>query len=772
MADTVFDYQQQIEDLGNLKQKIDQENDNYTIRKTRANLFFDDDAMVEYLASVRFPSDQLGALKYKNIDGELYYEDPNGTNKIDGKSYSIEFPNNEAVGFFGDKITPNLIPASTFLADVGGGMYGLKEGFKRGLDILKKRPSLTRNPWVTGGILFGSAAIGGFGGTFIAGGGTRGGRELLIDNFYNAPPEELAAAIRDLNISSSFSLIPFGVSTKPTATLLSKFSGKEDTLRYLSELRGSTDETIAEAKRLGFDMTPAEASVLGSRARTIQYTLSRQPEIQKIPAFYSNRAAQVRETIEVYADSMGSGKTVGDINTRVKEAGERALNELTRRRRARATKLYNYIKEHPEGIKVDGVDGVMDLIDSKLAGELLNDAGKVIRTVEPDPNTVEALTQLRKLLFDADGNLIDDLASLDARRTSSMQDLINKVSGTGDFSIITGIRDNLTSLMDEAEPIYALARRVYDPTKPALQLVEKSSIGKLGKLMTDKQTATAMKNLFDPNVSIKSLRNSRRVLQAVDANLFKDVKKEFILQQLDRVTKETLEQGLPRFQKYFAQGNIKRMMKEMLEPEEFDNFYRMNDLMGQAFSIHRGGSVTQPLLAEAERLGAEALGSGTKSLKTFLSLLRLPGRFATGQTGDELIANISRKQQDKYFQALTDVLVDPDATKSLDEVYNFVNANNWGLLQTATRGVVEGVEAVTEPSEQPYTGGQIDKRYEDLRNQIESIDPSAGASLDTVPVFEPETGLMPQELLSPTIIPDPRDREIAMRRQLGIAGLV
>ena len=56
-------------------------------------------------------------------------------------------------------------------------------------------------------------------------------KKIYIDNFYNAPPEELAAAIRDLNISSSFSLIPFGVSTKPTATLLNKFSGKDDALK-------------------------------------------------------------------------------------------------------------------------------------------------------------------------------------------------------------------------------------------------------------------------------------------------------------------------------------------------------------------------------------------------------------------------------------------------------------------------------------------------------------------------------------------------------------
>ena len=53
----------------------------------------------------------------------------------------------------------------------------------------------------------------------------------------------------------------------------------------------------------------------------------------------------------------------------------------------------------------------------------------------------------------------------------------------------------------------------------------------------------------------------------------------------------------------------------------------------------------------------------------------------------------------------------------------------------------------------------------------ENIDAVQVPQIDQ-PLFEPESDLAPTELLSPTIIPDPRDREIAMRRQLGIAGLV
>ena len=767
MSETIFDYNQQIENLGLLKNQIKQQQDNYTLRKARANLFFDDNAMIEYLASERFPNDNQGALKYKNIDGELYYENPNGEAVFGGKKYSKEFPNNEAVGFLGDKVVPNLVPFSTFSADVGGGMVGAKRGFEKG----QKLSQSFKHPLAKAAVILSSTGIGATLGTTIFGTGARVGREGLIDMFYNAPPEEIAAALQDLETSAKFSLIPFGTGTTGTANLVMKFKGNKDALQYLINLRGSTDETIQEAKRLGFDLTSAQAGRIGSRGQQLQYFLSRQPEITKITQFYDSQAAQISATIREMADSFGSGKTVGDINTRIKDTGVDVLEELTRRRKERATRLYNIIKEAPEGIRVNKVQSVVDSIDSKIAGEVLNSSGKVIRTIEPDPNTVKVLTEFRKTFYDADGALIDDLATLDARRTSSMQKIIKSTQdeGTGDFGLLLGLRDDLTKLMDESEPLYALARRVYDPTKPSLQLVEKSVIGKFGKLMTDKQTSTAMKNLFDPDVSIKSLRNARRVLQTADPELFQDVKKQFILGQLDKFSKlGNLQKGMPNFQKYFLDPKVDGMMKEMLSPEEYTNFYRMNELVGKAFSVPTSGSPTQPLSAEFENLAQEALGTGTNALKLFYATARVPGRILSGQIGDDLVANISAKQRDKYFEAMTEVLLDdPNAAKTLDDVFNYVSTKEFGLKQSLIRGGDEGIEAITEPSEKPYTGEQRGDYIQDLEKQIDAL--SNPQSMNVTP---PKPTLAPQQMMSPTILPNEDDREIAMRRQTGIAGLV
>jgi len=772
---------QDINKTGELGFAQQKESDNYTIRKAKSHLFFDDDTRIDFLASERFPGDPMGSMKYVNIDGDLYYQNPNGEKVFNGTKYTKEFPNNEAVGFFGDKVVPNLMPASTFVADVGGGMAGAKFGFKQGLRLIANPANpATKNPYVAGAVLLGSTAAGGFGGNYLLGGVARTGREATIDQFYSLPPEEIAAAHNDLLISSAFSLIPFGQGSMGTAKLLNVFNKDPDALKYLVELRGTTDETIQEAKRFGFDLTPAQADQIGSRGADLQYFLSRQPDARKITQFYDSQAMQISEAIRTFADDIGSqsGK-VGDVNTRLVDTSKRVLDELTAKRKQRATRLYNILKESPGGIKVNHMDNVIDLIDSKIAGEVLDESGKVVNVIRPADETVKNLEKFKKMFFDKDGVLVEDLMELDARRTTEMKKLAFALQGegTGDAGTIFGIMDNMTALMDESAPMYRQARRVYDPNKPALQLVEKSAIGRFGKIMTDKQTATAMKNLFDPNVSLKSLRNSRRILQAADPELFKDIKKQFILDQYDKFFRaESLQKGMPGFQKYFSGNKTEAMMKEMLEPEEFANFSRMNELMGMAFKIPTSGSQTQPLTEMASQLAHEGLGGKTKAAQTALALINLPGRFFQGQLGQDIVGRIAKDQQQGYLNILTDQLLEgPDTIKNLDEVYNFFNTNEFMIKQTGLRGGVEGYQGITEPSVQPYTGNEQPAQpeqpgYEDLLNQINSMSPTDGAM--NQPAFDmPSSDLAPPQMLSPTILPDEKDREIAMRQIGGLGSL-
>ena len=96
----------QISSAGEKKDMLDRAQDDYLLRKTKSYLFFDDDTEVEFLASQRFPNDPQGALRYKNINGELFYVDDQG-------ELQKEFPDNNAVNSYMETVVPNLVPAAT-----------------------------------------------------------------------------------------------------------------------------------------------------------------------------------------------------------------------------------------------------------------------------------------------------------------------------------------------------------------------------------------------------------------------------------------------------------------------------------------------------------------------------------------------------------------------------------------------------------------------------------------------------------------------------------
>ena len=79
-------------------------------RAARASLFFDDDAMIEYLASQRFPNDPSAAMRYEMRDGEIVFQDDEG-------NLVPEFDFGEDGSLVGEYLVPNLAPAVTFAAD-------------------------------------------------------------------------------------------------------------------------------------------------------------------------------------------------------------------------------------------------------------------------------------------------------------------------------------------------------------------------------------------------------------------------------------------------------------------------------------------------------------------------------------------------------------------------------------------------------------------------------------------------------------------------------
>ena len=759
MADT---FEERLADLQR-KERIDKEiNSDFVSKTVKSSLFFDENSEIDFLASQRFPNDPLASYKYRFIGDELYYEDPEGDFTQDGKRYSKEFVVPTDSGIFGlnvpnNYIYPNLVPAATFAADLTGGLKGAQFGFRQGLKLVSN-PALpfTKSPLTAALTVLGTTAIGGFGGNAVVGGAARGARELGISSFYNLPPEEIEEAYKDLLISSGFSAIPFGAG--PSRQLLNKFRGKEDTLNYLLNLRKSESEIIEEAKRLGFDLTPAEATAIGTKARSIQGFINRQAETEKIFNFYNNRNARIRQAVTNFADGLADIKSTDDVSRVLQDISQKALDKVHAARKANAKVIYDSLENAPERIQFDA-SSIVKMIDDKLTDKAL------------DPDLRKGLESYKELMFDADGNLITDLMSMHQRRSGSIGNLI----ATADpytKKVLNDIKRQMTANMDEAsDGVYALARKVYDPTQPNVLSYERGIIASLSKLVKDPQTAKAVKTLFNPRATESALRTAKNQLKDVDPEAFQLVKKEYFLQTLDDFTKGTFDEGLPRFKNFFQTGNAQKMVNALLEPEEVADLNKLIDLMDRAYSVAKSGSPTQPLRALEKELMSETGGLGSGAINTMLSIIRLPGRIATGQVGDEILENIKYKQAESYYKALADVLFDPDASKSIDEAYNYLSSLGYLGGQTSLDVLGEGVEAVREPSERPYTGeaGRRALEGDNLQSQLDSALESFRPS--NIPIVPPANAVTPDAMLSETVLPNPDDREIARRLVTGRGGI-
>lgn len=768
-------YQEQIDFLKQQKNQRTVEDPDYALRKAKAALFFDDQSMLEFLAAERFPDDPLAAYRYEMIDGDIFYRD-------DAGELQREFERPEDAGVLDEYLYPNIVPATTVVADMAGAIKGGQKGFEQGVKLAQRSP--VKHPAALAGIVLGSTAVGGATGAGVTGAAARGARGLLIDQFYNLPPEELEAAAKDLGLSVAFSAIPFGQG--PVRDLFTKFRGREEALKYLINLRAGVQGTIDEAAKMGFKLTPAEAADVGSGALGVQlqYFLSRQPQIVKIQQMYGSRAQKTREAINAFADSIGSmaSKTFGSPAERVAAASREAMKELTRRRKERSGKLYQTIRENPNQVEVD-TSGVIakldDIISDPARPQTLRSAAEefketlMIRTVNEEGEDV-----LRPLT---------NLMQIHDRRTSDMEAIVKSNLGTSIAGDVIKFREEVTELLDEADPLYNLARRVYDPTKPNLQATERSAIGRMSRIFegADKSVAKSIKDIFDPDISVRSMRNAKRVLKAQDPQVWQDVKKFFINDKLDQFTRlQTVEEGVPSFQRYFATPKNRAMMQELMEPEEFETFDKMLGFMDMAFNrVPRGGSQTQPLTVLDDELSSQASNLSGDAKKLLLGALRAGPRVFTGNIGDEYLRRLSQKQREAYYDKLVNVLLDdPNPGELFDEAFQFLGSDDFARImssmQTKGQAALRAGEAAVEEYQEQTSGQQgYEPTPEDLDRMARELEEMQNpqSSIDE-PLFDPlpsSTGapLTDPSLIGPTVLPRAADREIAARRS-GIAGLV
>ena len=161
------------------------------------------------------------------------------------------------------------------------------------------------------------------------------------------------------------------------------------------------------------------------------------------------------------------------------------------------------------------------------------------------------------------------------------------------------------------------------------------------------------------------------------------------------------------------------------------------------------------------------------------------GRTITGNLGKESIEVSARTQQDLYEDILIDALIDPNRSKELSQYFLKTNPWSFWATQTVARGGVEGLneattsveerKALIKEEQQEYADKLLLEEFEKQQQEKENLQGSINNfQVPTVggDIFTPNKTLPPQQMLSPTVLPNEDDREIALRQQMGIAGLV
>ena len=776
-----------------------------------------------WLAQQRFPE-----LVERGIDPVDYYflDEDEDIAYIDPYS-------NEVVKEFKDNLLVDTAryagPTAQFLGELAGGTAGLTLGAFGGA-------AATANP--LGGI--GGAMAGGGIGTGIGGGVVYAGR-AGVSALFDGPPLKTSKLVDDLIVSSAFGVLPFGTKALRSAgsvfrTASTRFPGKDGKTALEAILRegGKTaEEKVAFAKeRFGVDLTRAEAQGIMSNAGAIQRYLQMQPGSQKLWDFYHNRQLQVEEAADVFFDEILRGKYLSglkktklsgreaiDPDSDLANAANEVLKKLAAKRQDRANPVYQNAFELEIPIDVTDIARQlqMDLADPNLRGKA--------KSVKQE--LLDALTDFSGLsknqLVTNQGTLAlkDNTEMLHNALRNDFRPLIEGLTKDAQATLkreVSQLRQQVSDKLKAANPEYARATDIYDPSKGHLQALERSVINDLAKAaeLGGEKAARLTKTLFDGSIKPQNLRKLRRLIQTQDPQAWQNLKGTWLRTQFDdAITSSINPLGVNnRFLSRLGirgkvmmgrgaekvRGTKAKVFSEILDPQELDNFVDLVELMqATSFIASQGGSPTQPLQALQKLLEKDVTGVGRTTLSAIRAVIEIPQRLLVRGFDDAASRSLAF-QKEVYEDKLIEALIDPKKAEELAKGIDAVKPGVYFVTQAVARGAGGEVydiltESPFEPDKvNPETGRiergpqgremiesakevtQPEKSLEDPQAMLQGLSvPQVGGDtplFDELPNTQPAPALSQFDpALSPTIVPLDKDRELAMRTRGNLGGI-
>lgn len=519
---------------------------------------------------------------------------------------------------------------------------------------------------------------------------------------------------------------------------------------------------------------------------------------------------------------------------RVADAAENAVKRMTEKRKERASRIYQQAfgagVEHDIGPLIRQFREVLDRADTPKTRKIYQEINRLnseLRTIvgpenydafiqNPEAASLSLPTEkLHEFLRDDFGPKLEALTR-DGQGTVKRQ--------------LTTIKTGLSNQLKADNPLYDMAARVYDPTTPNVAATERGLLADMVKIAqsTDPSVVRVFNDMFRGKASPADINRVRKLVQQTDPEAWQNLKMHYLTTVMDEAIDSTVTPaqsvnkflsriGIRRPGSFATRGALKKrtnrveQLRAIFEPEEFDRFQSLIELMqASAFIANRSQSATQSFQTMKQILEKEGLGPGTRIGQLAMTIPNTVARLLGKGFGD-LTDAAAATQKEAYEDRLIQALINPEYAEELTVAMDKLNPLMFFMTQAAAAGTQPSFEAFAEGSP-GMEGGQT----RELQRELGMPQPAAGADravleeigrtlLDVQPDIGPAVEAMPdaylpgmefapgsaeiQRLLqqqpqtmapmpqgfnpamSPTILPNPEDRELAARLQGGILGL-
>jgi hypothetical protein len=490
------------------------------------------------------------------------------------------------------------------------------------------------------------------------------------------------------------------------------------------------------------------------------------------------------------------------------------LDNMTPQERSAYLRQQGY-KETEELLKIDTSPVIKKLDD------MINDA-------DSSAVRIKTAKDIKKLFYNADGTPKDTVGSLHGLKAEDLGNIVSEAGPKGSTSqnaIASDIKETLNLLIKEYSPSYSRATTAYNPEKNHLQILEKGVVGVLGKLVgDDMKLAKTVQRMFKGQASEREVRAFRRLVQTKDPQAFQNLKHMFLSDELanagsflqftkkvgfgnldpryinaqrakdfalDDYTKalnefgqnsqqakvagsklRVVKESFKEAEKYLDQR--KRVYKSLLSEEEFDAFVLLNDTIQRAsFVAKQSDSMTQPFSRQREAIvesGVGMLGRGADFAIKVLDFVNLKNSRSA----------YKNKIADETESQMIDLLLNPASLDEVVEGLQVVRPYVYATAQGAFRTPSGSGESSLGDIEEETIEGQVDqakRRLQELQSQkrdnLNSQLDSAlqGFQPSNIPLVPPANAIRPQDMINETILPNPKDRELAERQMMRSSGI-